>query len=392
MKNFLLSICLSLITAACSTGDSFFGTAEDRQAVLQNEDYETGGLPEASFSSPCKSELLARRKAERLVVKIKSRFPGKAISTEVGSGIIVARRNGRIYVVTAEHVVEDKSGTGGQVISVNFGNERWHNAQLSRQFRKPSGNYDIALIEVVANAENLRSDDGDFTILSHADNVSRINRSLAIGYPAGGPLSVSNLAPARYNRQQIHLGAIIQSGNSGGGAFDQQMRLVGMIYANERDGARAYSIHHILEMIVASGLPVDLAEASVPNVQVRVGDVLAEPQSLQDGLKSAVFKALEAEGLEPGCSSSAYVVSMKAVAHEVSLTETIVRVTVMLGTPNAANLPLLDEEVRFLHLPLQNPLKDPKDIETKIADWTPHLMKKLSVYASAPSNLTQVVE
>lgn len=151
-------------------------------------------------------------------------FGGTYETAAAGSGVIISEDG---YIVTNNHVVED--GTEYKVVTYD-GTE--YTAELVGADEKS----DIAVLRI--DADGLTP-----AVIGDSDNVRTGDKAVVIGNPLGtlggtvtdGIISAVN-REITINNESMYLlqtNATINSGNSGGGLFDGQGNLIGIVNAKE---------------------------------------------------------------------------------------------------------------------------------------------------------------
>lgn len=145
-------------------------------------------------------------------------------STAAGSGVILSKDG---YIVTNNHVTE-----GGQTFSVTTSTGETYEAALVGGDAKS----DIAVLKV--DAPDLQpASIGDSSSLSVGDTAVVIGNPLGTlgGTVTNGIISATNRSVTINNEAMnlIQTNAAINSGNSGGGLFDGQGKLIGIVNAKD---------------------------------------------------------------------------------------------------------------------------------------------------------------
>lgn len=204
--------------------------------LTKDDNKSTGGITTSNFtldkatgSDLTIEEIVAKNENAVVEIFTESRsndFSLDALVTqEAGSGVIV-KNNG--YIVTNNHVID-----GAQKINVRLKNGEEYSAQVIGA----DPQIDVAVIKI--NASNLQTAEyGDSSQLS----VGQL--TVVIGNPLGrlGGTATAGILSA-LDRQLVIDGtpltliqtdASINSGNSGGGMFDDKGRLVGIVVAKSK--------------------------------------------------------------------------------------------------------------------------------------------------------------
>lgn len=152
-------------------------------------------------------------------------FGGTYTSQAAGSGVIISKDG---YIITNNHVVEDANS-----ITVTTYDNKQYNATLVGT--DPAS--DIAVIKIDADEELSAATVGDSSKLQAGDTAVVIGNPLGT---LGGTVTDGIISsPSRemvINNQSMELiqtNAEINSGNSGGGLFDGNGNLVGIVNAKK---------------------------------------------------------------------------------------------------------------------------------------------------------------
>ena len=165
-------------------------------------------------------------KAYDTIVEIQSTvyttsFFGQSESSKLGSGVIISEDG---YIVTNNHVIQDATRV---TISTSTGEE--YDATIIGADEK----CDIAIIKI--NAKNLK-----YAMLADSDELKLGQEVMAIGNPLGEGLSCCNGIISALSRDivvegnpmtLIQTNAAINAGNSGGGLFNMNGDLIGIVNA-----------------------------------------------------------------------------------------------------------------------------------------------------------------
>ena len=286
----------------------FVGTEEDWLASLKGENaqasFTISDLYEAAVEAGFTGDFLdfvreyfsgedttidntyATSKAILSAVTIKSKFTistynywsrryEESQATSGGAGVIykLDKVNGDAYIITNFHVVYNASSTNSNHLSEDvtvylYGSE-YTDMGISATVVGGSAYYDIAVLKVT-NSERLRNSDARAAEISEED-VTVGQTAIAIGYPEAETMSVS-AGVVRVDSQKITVAvdgvnnyelramgvdAAINSGNSGGGIFDANGKLIGIVNAR-------YNSSSVEDM--GYGIPVYIATSVADNV------------------------------------------------------------------------------------------------------------------------------
>jgi ankyrin repeat protein len=181
-------------------------------------------------------------------------------SDSFGAGIIFGRKNEQVYVVTANHIVR-KGSDIARNIRVQFKNlpEETFPASLLVQ-ANPS--LDIAVLRV--NGLEERGIDFCSLPLDSLGNIDELKRGdlvFPVGQPGGMkwgmPIQSDFVAQIKDDRIFFQ-SSFVDVGHSGGGLFDYQGRLVGMIIYDQPPFGRALRIENVIMALQELGIPVQL--------------------------------------------------------------------------------------------------------------------------------------
>lgn len=174
-----------------------------------------------------------------------------------GSGVIykLDREKGDAYIITNYHVVYDNESFDKNHISENIrvylygmffgGTDTMDQTGIAAEYIGGSMTYDIAVLKIT-DSEKLRESDAMAVKLADSNKVSVGITALAIGNPKGNGtaitsgvvsvesehitmLGVDNLTPVTL--RVIRVDTAVNSGNSGGGLFNKDGELIGIVNA-----------------------------------------------------------------------------------------------------------------------------------------------------------------
>lgn len=171
-----------------------------------------------------------------------------SISAGAGSGVIykLDKEKGDAYIITNQHVVyADGKATSAKISVYLYGMESSAYA-IPATFVGGSVNYDIAVIKITGS-EVLKNSYAMAAPLASSDDVRVFDTVYAVGNAAGGGLSVtdgivsveseslelSGADNSTVSLRVLRFDAAVNHGNSGGGLYDDQGRLVGIVCAKD---------------------------------------------------------------------------------------------------------------------------------------------------------------
>ncbi len=210
-------------------------------------------------------------------------FGGVYETESAGSGVIISEDG---YIITNNHVVE-----GGTEITVVTSDGTEYNAEVVGTDEKS----DIAVIKV--DASGLTP-----AIIGNSDNVQAGDKAVVIGNPLGtlggtvtdGIISAVNREITIDNETMslLQTNATINSGNSGGGLFDGQGNLIGIVNAKESGTTSSGTTIEGLGFAIPINEAMDVAEqlmtyGTVTNratLGVHVSEVTQDTRGYKAGL------------------------------------------------------------------------------------------------------------
>lgn len=183
-----------------------------------------------------------------------------------GAGIIVGSAADRLYIATADHVVRQGPNRLDRVrVRLISPPGQVLEAEVLSHFDR---DLDLAVLSV-AGIEGLGIElDGiPLQQLGSPDRLVRGDEVYSIGNPRGMAWQV-NVNPDRISRKDVlnlaFESVLIAKGHSGGGLFNKNWALVGMITADQHPNGIALRIDRILEKMNEWGYPVALNAAPEP--------------------------------------------------------------------------------------------------------------------------------
>lgn len=168
-----------------------------------------------------------------------------------GSGVIyqLDKAQGDAFIITNYHVVYDSNSrtTNGiaEEISIYLYGSEITGSEITATYVGGSMNYDIAILRV-EDSEVLKNSQAAAVTVANSDNVRVGSTAIAIGNPEGMGISASSgvisvdseyitmTAPDNITSvdfRVMRIDTAVNSGNSGGGLFDEQGRLIGIVNA-----------------------------------------------------------------------------------------------------------------------------------------------------------------
>lgn len=167
-------------------------------------------------------------------------------SEGVGSGIIIGKENGKLLIVTNNHVVEDAKS-----LSVGFVDDKTASAKI----RGTDSDADLAVIEVkLSDLKDSTKEKIAVITMGDSDDLKTGEQAIAIGNALGYGQSVTGGYISALNREVqltdktmtlIQTDAAINPGNSGGALLNSKGELIGINtvkYADEDVEGMGYAI------------------------------------------------------------------------------------------------------------------------------------------------------
>jgi hypothetical protein len=313
------------------------------------------------------------------VVLIRSRF-ATSRAEQFGAGVIVSVRNNIVHVVTARHVVHQERG-GKATVEVAFAVDetRYVPATVASTKPRQAGEplSDLAVLQVDAKPLSGQILAGSsWAVVRHKADVFDLKDVAVIGNPGARGKSVTPPGPAQFasgNELRINSG-VMEQGYSGGGAFDAQWRLVGIVYEDRGSFAAAYPIEPVLKLIADTGLPVDLAAAGTSKKGIHLARVAGEPPELRTSVSSAVRDLLQREGYDPDCDTpDAYKLTMTVGVRPASLSTTVAEIQSIFVGPTGAQLATERQQLHY-----QNVWGAAQSQDAKVKSAAQELLQKLA--------------
>ncbi len=242
------------------TGNGSAGTGN-------NDDEDVEFYPNQGSTSA--ENVAAKNRTLLSTVVIVSHFGN---SPSAGSGVIysIDKEKGDAYIVTNYHVVYSESYGVCDVAKLYLYGMRYENYEIEATFVGGSATYDIAVLkvkgsEVLKNSYAVAAEFGD------SEQVRVFDEVFAVGNPEGYGMAVTegivsvdseSLEMEGADGSQIELrvmriSAAINRGNSGGGLYDENGKLIGIVVA-KRVGSDIDNM--------AYAIPSNLAKNLVENI------------------------------------------------------------------------------------------------------------------------------
>jgi S1-C subfamily serine protease len=388
MKYFraLFPILFTAFLAACSTGKTEVASALLGQASEPETAGSDAPLKRARTASgdesKCKAQEVAQTRAERLLVIITTRFASGAPS-EFGAGLLLSVRGPTATILTAKHVVA-KAGAGRPSIEVAIegadGGVRKLPAEVATRFHVSSDAYsDIAILQAdLSGAGPIATP--DWAVLRSQQNARDLKDFVVIGNPGGAGKTVTPKGDADFrSARELRVNAgVMAPGYSGGGVFDSQRRLTGLVFEDGGQYAAAYPIDPVLGILKQTGVPVDLRIAPEGKRNVYLTDVDASTPELKQAARSAIIGALEKAGFEPECAGgSSYKLTLSLKGMTTSGISSTVEITPTFLGPDGGQFQVDKEQISFVHMIGRSSLNSVEAMEDKMRQFSGKLVEKL---------------
>jgi serine protease Do len=271
----VLTIALSAVIAAvCGVGGGWFawshlGGSTDKVNVSYSQAMSTSETTTVANDSDKSTMTVSQvaAKASPSVVEIQTEitqtsyglFGGTFTSEAAGSGVIISTDG---YIITNNHVIEDANS-----IKVTTYDGTEYAATLVGTDEKS----DIAVIKV--DAENLTA-----AVIGNSSQIEAGDTAVVIGNPLGtlGGTVTSGIisSPSRelvINNESMELiqtNASINSGNSGGGLFDGNGNLVGIVNAKDSGTTSSGATIEGIGFAIPVNTAMDVAQELITNGRV----------------------------------------------------------------------------------------------------------------------------
>lgn len=210
-------------------------------------------------------------------------------SISMGSGVIISADG---YIITNEHVID-----GATTITVEDVNGNTYDATLIGSDSKT----DIAVLKI--DAENLT-----YAEIADSDSLEIGDDAIVIGNPLGTGISVTNGIISALNKEVtienetmylIQTNAAVNKGNSGGGLFDINGNLIGIVNAKSSSTSSSVSVEG-LGYAIPSNTVINIANDIIDNGYVRnratLGVTITEISKDTAGFPKGVYITSIVEG------------------------------------------------------------------------------------------------
>ena len=218
--------------------------------------------------------------AKRLIVMIEGKMQGAKV---IGAGIIIGSHADRLYIATANHVVRRGTKRLEQVrVRLKLLPGQEVEAEVLSDFDR---NLDLAVLSVKGvKALAIPVDEIPFQLLGPAAGLKRGDEVFTIGYPRGMRWQV-NVNPDRIAENigdsLAFESQLVAKGHSGGGLFNKDWELVGMITADQPPNGVAARIDRVLKQLKRWDYPVKLTPRTATSPRT-VQDAAAAAKTRQE--------------------------------------------------------------------------------------------------------------
>lgn len=256
------------LCAAIGLGTGYIGSRLGRSSSLVYQSSSVSPSKTTSVNSTTGLTLSeAAQKAAPSVVEIRTEakrrtygfLGGQYSSSSAGSGVIISKDG---YIITNHHVV-----AGASAIQITTSDGKTYQAKLIASDQKS----DIAVLKV--DAKNLVP-----ATLGDSSKIAIGNTAIAIGNPLGtlggtvtdGIISATsrNLVINNQAMDLIQTNATINSGNSGGGLFDGNGNLIGIVNAKDSGTTSSGANIEGLGFAIPINKAMDVANELIKNGKV----------------------------------------------------------------------------------------------------------------------------
>ena len=293
----LATSCLML--SSCLTSDVLLGeraglTEEELQALIDERIAAMGGLSVGdtnviNINDPTNISIAAGGKSLLSAVKVVCAFevtsyvgwkPTTKEATSNGSGVIyqLDKESGDAYIITNYHVVhyEDADNEGGisDDISLYLYGMDAEGYEIPATYVGGSQNYDIAVLRVEGSAV-LRGSNAVAATFADSDEVSVLDTAIAVGNAEALGISATvgyvNVDSEYITMQNddgtlselrvMRIDTAVNSGNSGGGLFNDKGEVIGIVNAKLLSTGSESSVENI-----SYAIPSNVAKYVADNI------------------------------------------------------------------------------------------------------------------------------
>ena len=248
----------------------------EEESSKPNTDNNVGGSSGAPIVGTETDVALAASKGLRSSVSIFCTFGQSDTASayySAGSGVIfkLDKANGNAFIITNYHVVYDKNEGISKEIGVYLYGGEYTDSEIKATYVGGSLNYDIAVL-YVEDSEVIKNSCAVAADIADSDHISVGQTAIAIGNAEGYGLSASSgvisvdseyidmIAPddiTAVSFRVMRIDTAVNHGNSGGGLFNAQGELIGIVNAkiiDENVENIGYAIPSTLAVAVANNI------------------------------------------------------------------------------------------------------------------------------------------
>lgn len=218
-------------------------------------------------------------------------YTNKVSYTSAGSGVIysIDKDTGSAYVITNYHVVYDAdnivtdNGVSDEISIYLYGYED-SSSSIGATFYGGSMDHDIAVLKV-ENSELLKTSDATAVTVADSNDIHVGDKAIAIGNPealgisaTSGIISVDSEyismtsldGSSSITHRVIRVDTAVNSGNSGGGLFDSNGQLIGIVNAKISDES-IENIAYAIPSNIARGIAQNIIENNGSYKKLSIG-------------------------------------------------------------------------------------------------------------------------
>jgi hypothetical protein len=377
------AIVVCLMLTGCSPRLPSFGLSDSPPGPAATLAGAPPLLSSVKGDAACKAQDLARRRSEQLVVAISTTFSNGA-APEYGAGLLLSIKGATATILTAAHVVK-KAGAGKPTIGIQIegadGATHKVAGEVSARFAFSSSTYgDIAILQ--ADLSRLgATPNPDWDVLRPQKDSNDVKDFVVIGNPAGRGKQTTPKGDAEYkSSRELRINAgVMEQGYSGGGAFDGQRRLAGLVFEDGGQYAAAYPIEPVLGVLRTAGVPIDLKQAPNGQRNIYLSTVDGTSPELKQSGADAFAGALQGAGFEPGClTPGAYKLTIYLKGTRTSATSSEVEVIPSFVGPEGAPIPMEKERISFIHMIGRPSIYSVEALQEKVRKTADALAEKLA--------------
>lgn len=229
-----------------------------------------------SYQARDTAQMVANSLLASVSVQCQTSGTATGVSPAAGSGVIysLVKNEGNAYIITNYHVVSYETEDGNAIYQSIFvflyGAQRTSENAIKATYIGGSATHDLAVLKV-SSSELLKNSSAVPIAVADSDLLVAGQDAIAIGNAAGKGISVTRgiisieskaveLSSDTKSRRLIQVDTPINEGNSGGGLFDREGNLIGIVTAKvEADGVE--NIGYAIPSNVATRIAQSLIES-----------------------------------------------------------------------------------------------------------------------------------